>query len=144
MYSTQKRTVTKISHNNFIPDMKASVKNGLPVLLLDVEDTLPAVLDCVFTKEIKMIDNMPMIKFGEENIDYDSKFRFYLFTKVANPNFLPEIFIRVNIINFTVTFDGLEEQLLAMVVKHEREEVELQRDENIVKMGLFNKKMNES
>ena len=118
MYSTQKRTVTKISHNSFIPDMKASVKNGLPVLLLDVEDTLPAVLDSVFSKEIKTIDNMPMIKFGEENIYYDSKFRFYLFTKVANPNFLPEIFIRVNIINFTVTFDGLQEQLLAMVVKH--------------------------
>ncbi len=50
MYSTQKRTVTKISHNSFIPDMKASVKNGLPVLLLDVEDTLPAVLDSVFSK----------------------------------------------------------------------------------------------
>ena len=87
---------------------------------------------------------MPMIKFGEENIYYDKNFRLYLFTKIANPNFLPEIFIRVNIINFTVTFDGLEEQLLAMVVKHEREEVEIQRDENIVKMGQFNKRINES
>jgi dynein heavy chain len=87
--------------------MKSSVKNGIPVLLMDVEDTLPAVLDSVFSKEIKTIDNMPMIKFGEENIYYDSKFRLYLFTKIGNPNFLPEIFIRVNIINFTVTFDGL-------------------------------------
>ena len=59
-----------------------------------------------------------------------------------NPNFLPEIFIRTNIINFTVTFNGLEEQLLAMVVKHEREEVEKQRDENIVLMGECNKKLN--
>ena len=64
---------------------------------------------------------MPMIKFGDENIYYDSNFRIFMFTKVANPNFLPEIFIRVNIINFTVTFDGLKEQLLANVVKHERE-----------------------
>jgi hypothetical protein len=31
-----------------------------------------------------------------------------------------------------------------MVVKHEREEIEMQRDANIVKMGEFNKKMNES
>lgn len=31
-----------------------------------------------------------------------------------------------------------------MVVKHEREEVEIQRDENIVKMGQFNKRINES
>lgn len=30
-----------------------------------------------------------MVKFGEENIYYDSKFKLFLFTKVANPNFLP-------------------------------------------------------
>jgi dynein heavy chain len=64
------------------------------------------------------MDNMPMVKFGDENIYYDPKFQIYIFTKLSNPNFLPEIFIRANIINFTVTFNGLEEQLLAMVVKH--------------------------
>ena len=30
--------------------MKSSVKNGIPVLVLDVEDTLPAVLDSVFSR----------------------------------------------------------------------------------------------
>ncbi len=59
-----------------------------------------------------------MVKFGDENIYYDDKFEIYIFTKLMNPNFLPEIFIRTNIINFTVTFNGLEEQLLAMVVKY--------------------------
>jgi len=39
-----------MTNNNFIPEMKASVKNGVPVLLVDVEDTLPAVLDSVFSK----------------------------------------------------------------------------------------------
>lgn len=85
-----------------------------------------------------------MVKFGDENIYYDSKFKVFMFTKVANPKFLPEIFIRVNIINFTVTFDGLKEQLLATVVKHEREEIEEQKDKNIVKMGEYTKKMHES
>lgn len=85
-----------------------------------------------------------MIKYGEENIYYDAAFRLFLFTKDANPKFLPEVFIRVNIINFTVTFEGLEEQLLAMVVKHEREEIELSRDKIIVKMGEFNKKISDS
>jgi dynein heavy chain len=36
---------------------------------------------------------------------------------MANPHFLPGVFIQVNIINFTVTFDGLQEQLLSVVVK---------------------------
>lgn len=103
--------------------MKSSIKNGVPVMILDIENTLPAVLDPIFGKEVKIIDNMPMIKFADESIYYDNKFKLFMFTKTANPNFLPEIFIRVNIINFTVTFEGLKEQLLATVVKHEREEI---------------------
>lgn len=30
-------------------------------------------------------------------------------SKMPNPNYLPEVFIKVSIINFTVTFDGLED-----------------------------------
>lgn len=118
MLSKQKKTVTKLTNPSFLQDTKASIKNGVPMLLIDIEDTLPAVLDSVFAKQVKAIDNMPMIKYGDQNIYYDDKFKLYIFTKIANPNFLPEIFIRVNIINFTVTFEGLQEQLLATVVKH--------------------------
>ena len=81
--------ITKLSSANFLQDTKASIKNGIPILLFDIESTLPAVLDPVFAKEIKTIDNMPMVKFGDENIYYDSKFRIFMFTKIANPNFLP-------------------------------------------------------
>jgi len=43
---------------------------------------------------------------------------------MPNPAYLPEVFIKVNIINFTVTFEGLEDQLLADVVKNEEPEIE--------------------
>lgn len=32
---------------------------------------------------------MPMVKFGDENIYYDNKFKLFMFTKIANPKFLP-------------------------------------------------------
>ncbi|RLN61335.1 hypothetical protein BBP00_00005467 [Phytophthora kernoviae] len=51
-------------------------------------------------------------------------FRLYLTTKLPNPHFVPDVFIRVNVVNFTVTSDGLEEQLLSDVVQRERMEVE--------------------
>jgi dynein heavy chain, axonemal len=51
----------------------------------------------------------------------------YFSTKLPNPNYLPEIFIRVTVINFTVTNEGLEEQLLGQVVQIEMPEVELTR-----------------
>lgn len=43
--------------------------------------------------------------------------RLYLTTTLANPHYLPDIFLQVNVINFMVTFDGLQEQLLSAVVK---------------------------
>ena len=36
-------------------------------------------------------------------------------TKLANPHYLPEVCIKVTIINFTVTKSGLEDQLLRWV-----------------------------
>ena len=48
-------------------------------------------------------------------------------TKMPNPHYLPEIFIRVTVINFTVTQEGLEQQLLAEIVKLENPAIEIKK-----------------
>ena len=40
-------------------------------------------------------------------------------SKMPNPHYLPEVAIKTTIINFTVTMEGLEDQLLGDVVKFE-------------------------
>ena len=45
-------------------------------------------------------------------------------TKLANPHYKPEMQAQATLINFTVTRDGLEEQLLAEVVATERPDLE--------------------
>lgn len=50
-------------------------------------------------------------------MDYDEHFKLYMTTKLPNPHYLPEVCIKVTIVNFTVTMDGLEDQLLGDVVK---------------------------
>lgn len=47
-----------------------------------------------------------------------------LHTKLANPHYKPEMQAQTTLINFTVTRDGLEDQLLAEVVKFERPDLE--------------------
>lgn len=47
-------------------------------------------------------------------------FRLYLTTKLANPNYSPEVCARVSVIDFTVTQRGLEDQLLSLVIANER------------------------
>ena len=74
------------------------------------------------------------MRLGDASIDYDEGFKFYMNTKMPNPHYLPEICIKVTLINFTVTFEGLEQQLLGDVVVQEKPEVEKKRDEIVVSM----------
>lgn len=83
----------------------------------------------------KTDEGVMKIRIGDQFNDYDeNNFRFYMTTKLPNPHYLPEVFIKMTIINFTVTFMGLEEQLLGDVVIREKPEVERERDNLIVKM----------
>jgi len=56
------------------------------------------------------------IKLGDKEIEYNPNFRLILHTKLANPHYKPEMQAQTTLINFTVTRDGLEDQLLAAVV----------------------------
>ena len=51
----------------------------------------------------------------------------YMTSRMGNPHFSPELFAQVAVINFTVTMEGLEQQLLGRVVLLERPELEEQR-----------------
>ena len=73
--------------------------------------------------------------------EYHPKFRMILQTKLANPHYKPEMQAQATLINFTVTRDGLEDQLLAEVVATERPDLErtkaeLTRQQNEFKIKL--------
>lgn len=80
-------------------------------------------------------EGLDKINFGDRPIIYDQKFKLFITTKLPNPHFLPEICIKLTIINFTVTFDGLEEQLLVDVVINEAPEVEKERDKLVMEIA---------
>lgn len=75
------------------------------------------------------------IRLGDNNVDFDENFKFFLTTKMPNPHYLPEICIKVTLINFTVTFDGLQQQLLGDVVIAEKPEIERKKSELVLSMA---------
>lgn len=78
---------------------------------------------------------MMSIRLGDATVDFDEAFNLFMTTKMPNPHYIPEICIKVTLINFTVTFSGLEQQLLADVVVAEKPEVEKKRDEIVLTMA---------
>ena len=94
----------------------------------------------IFYKKKKKID-FSAIRIGDKEIDFSPEFRLILQTKLANPHYKPEMQAQTTLINFTVTQDGLEEQLLGEVVKAERPDLEatkseLTKEQNIFKITL--------
>lgn len=59
------------------------------------------------------------LKIGDSIIEYDKNFKFYLTTKLRNPHYLPEVSTKVTLINMMITFEGLSDQLLGIVVEKE-------------------------
>jgi len=70
----------------------------------------------------------------EEPYPFGDGFKLYMTTKEPNPHYPPEVCIKVTLINFTVTMQGLEEQMLGDVVVKERPEVEQKRQEIVISM----------
>lgn len=80
------------------------------------------------------------IKIGDKEVEYNADFQLILQTKLANPHYKPEMQAQTTLINFTVTRDGLEDQLLAEVVKAERpdlEELKVHAEYGFKKFYLF-------
>jgi dynein heavy chain len=112
------------------------------LLIENVEETLDPILEPVLNKELKKEKSSQWkIKIGGEEIVYNQEFRLYITTKMPNPHYVPEIVIKITLINFTVTLAGLEDQLLIDVIKNERPELEEQRDNLIVQISDFNKQL---
>ena len=68
-------------------------------------------------------------------IYYNKEFRLYLQTRLSNPHYRPEVHAQCTIINFMVTRAGLQEQLLATVVRREHPEWEKARRRGLRSMN---------
>ncbi|XP_073974323.1 dynein beta chain, ciliary-like isoform X3 [Rhodnius prolixus] len=120
-YGSELRVI-RLGHKHYLDKIEKAVTDGATLLIENIGETIDPVLDNLLGRNL--IRKGKVLKIGDREIDYSSKFRLILQTKLANPHYQPEIQAQTTLINFTVTKDGLEEQLLAEVVKAERPDLE--------------------
>jgi dynein heavy chain len=140
MLKSDNLQILKVGPPTLLRDVTGCVRNGLPVLLEDLEEIIDPALDPILLHQEFVADGgIKQIKLGDAIVDYDGLFKLFMTTKMPNPHYSPEICIKVTLINFTVTQEGLEEQLLVDVVKKERPDVEEKRDQIVVQMDTDNR-----
>ena len=128
---------------NLLRVLENGIRNGKPLLIEDVHESIEPALEPVLAKAIFTEGSRRLIRLGDSNVDYDDLFKLFMTSKMPNPHYLPEVAIKTTIINFTVTMEGLEDQLLGDVVKAEMPAVEKKNVQLLLQMSADRKKVAE-
>ena len=131
--------VCKLSDENYTRSLETAVEFGKPVLLENVQESLDASLEALLLKQTFKQGGTLNIKIGDITVPYHEDFKLYITTKLRNPHYTPELCTKVSLINFMITVDGLEDQLLGVVVAKERPDLAEEKNQLIIQ-GAQNKK----
>nr|XP_023021885.1 dynein heavy chain 3, axonemal-like [Leptinotarsa decemlineata] len=140
MEKNNRLQVIKLTDQNYIRVLENAITFGTPVLLENINEEIDAILDPVLVKTIFKSQGVWYLKLGDNVLEYSFDFRFFITTRLRNPHYLPEIAVKVTLVNFMITPQGLQDQLLGIVVAREKPELEEKKNAMIVE-SANNKKM---
>ena len=135
--------VISVTQDKWLGKLTSAIQMGKFVMIEGIMQEIDATLDPLLSRQFKKRGNSYALELAGQELDYDPNFRLYLLTKLFNPHFRPEIAAQCTIINFIVTEGGLEDQLLALVVKIEKNELEEMKQELVKKQNQFLKVLDE-
>ena len=106
------------SDKDYMKHLQIAVEYGHPFLLENVDGDIDSNLDSIL--DFPTSENQENVMIGEKNVDWNPNFRLFFCTRKANPSFSPGMVEKIHLINFCISAEGLTEQLLNMVVSHEK------------------------
>ncbi|CAB3230574.1 unnamed protein product [Arctia plantaginis] len=116
--------IVRLSQADLGRVLENAVQFGQPVLLENVGEELDPMLEPLLQQQTFRQGGALCIKIGDTIVEYNKEFKLYISTKMANPHYLPEVGVRVTLVNFMLAKDGLQAQLLARVVARERPDLQ--------------------
>ena len=131
--------IVKQSDSDFQRNLENAVQFGWPLLVESVLEELDPSLEPVLMKQTFKAGGVLSIKIGENIVEFNKNFRIFFTTKLSNPHYTPETSTKISLVIFTITKEGLDDQLLEITVTKERPELEEQRSKLIVQ-GHENRK----
>jgi dynein heavy chain len=132
MESENQLKVVKQNNPTFVRNIEMAIQFGSPVLLENLPEYIDPILEQVLTKQIVTTGGVATVQLGDNAVEYDPRFKLYLTTKLTNPHYPPELCVKVNLLNFMATADGLEDQMLGQCVAREEPALEAQREQLVL------------
>ncbi|XP_062444589.1 dynein axonemal heavy chain 3 [Rhea pennata] len=143
MEKNNRLSVSKLSDTNYVRTLENAIQLGTPVLLENIGEELDAFLEPILLKLTFKQQGVEYMRLGENIIEYSRDFRFYITTRLRNPHYLPEVAVKVCLLNFTITPLGLQDQLLGIVAAKEKPELEEKKNKLIIESAANKKQLKE-
>ena len=129
-FNAKKLSITTFTDSNFLKTLENALRFGIPILVQDVEKIDP-IMNSLLNKEIHKQSGRNLIRIGDKEIDFSMSFNMFMVTRDSSCHFTPDLCSRVTFLNFTITQSSLQNQILDIVLKNERPEVNQKKEELI-------------
>lgn len=130
--------------DGLINKLELAISWGLVVLIQNLDEEVDPALEPILNKSLKAVAGRLMLCIGADHeIKYDPNFRLYMSTKLPNPKYKAEISTKVTLINFTVKEEGLEEQLISVVINKMEPQLETSKTDLVRKKSNNDQKLKE-
>ncbi|XP_027629546.1 dynein heavy chain 3, axonemal [Tupaia chinensis] len=143
MEKANKLSIIKFSDTNYVRILENAIQFGTPVLLENIGEELDAFIEPILLKATFKQQGVEYMRLGENIIEYSREFKLYITTRLRNPHYLPEVAVKVCLLNFMITPLGLQDQLLGIVAAKEKPELEEKKNELIVESAKNKKQLKE-
>lgn len=133
--------IVHLHDKGFLTMLENGIRFGRWILLSNIGETLDPVLEPLLLQQIVNVNGVPSIKVGDNYVTYNDQFHLYITTKLPNPHYAPELQVKVTLLNFTITPEGLEDQMLGRVVATESPEMEQKKSQLVVQNARMKKQL---
>lgn len=135
--------IVKFSDATYLKILENAIRMGHPVMIENVGEEMDPAIEPLLQKQIVVKGSSMTLKLGDSIIEYAKDFKFYLTTKLRNPHYLPEVSTKVTLINFMITFEGLSDQLLNIVVEKEQPDLQTKKEALVIEGAKNKNKLSE-
>nr|CAI5845230.1 unnamed protein product [Callosobruchus analis] len=120
--------IIRLNQADYLRILENAIQFGQPVLLENIGEELDPILLPVLEQQVFKQGGAVCLKLGDSVVEYAADFKLYITTKLCNPHYLPEVAVKVTLVDFMITSVGLSDQLLGITVAKERPDLEAEKN----------------
>ncbi|XP_068129764.1 dynein axonemal heavy chain 3-like [Hyperolius riggenbachi] len=143
MEKINKIQICKATDPDYLRTVGNSIQFGTPMLIENLTEELDPILEPVLLRQTFKQHGVEYIRLGEAVIHYSRDFKLYMTTRLRNPHYLPEVSVKVTLVNFMITPIGLEDQLLTILAAEEKPDLEKRKNQLYLEGAKIRKQLKE-